>query len=172
MHYFSGEQWYAMRVKTNYEHIVEKALQYKQLSPLYLTYQEISKRKDRKKVLTKAFFPGYMFIKTELDAHLHVEILKSIGVTSVLQSSQGPIPIPEQQIQNILKLKDYEGIIVTPQFATGCLVKVVDGPLTGLIGRINEIDDKLIQVSIASLPGSVRVHVSPELLEIIEEVVC
>lgn len=166
MYYFPGERWYAIRVKYRHEQVAEKTLARKSFSPLYLTYQEKSKRKDRKLILTKAFFPGYMFIKTVLDVHSHVEILKSIGVVEMLRNSQGPLPISDQQIENVTRLRDYKGkIIAFTEFAKGMLVKIIQGPLAGLVGRIDDIRRDLIQIGIDSVPGSVCIQVSSSQIE-------
>ncbi len=166
MHYFPDEEWYAIRVRYRHEQVVEKALAAKEFSPLNLTYQEKSRRKDRRKILTKFFFPGYMFIRAALNAERHVEILKSIGVVEILRNSQGPVPILESQIQNVLKLKSYGGEILTfSEYCCGMRVRIIEGPLAGLIGQIDEMQRDLLKISIDSIPGSVAIHVSTDMLE-------
>ena len=170
MQYFTGEKWYAIRVKSRYERIAKKNLENKNIKSLYLTYQTLSKRKDRKKTLTKAFFPGYMFIKTELNSEIHVEILKSIGVVEVLKNKKGPIPIPENQIENVKRLEKYEGQITTfYEFASGMYVKIVQGPLMGVAGYVDEIRRDLIKISVESIPGSVAIQVDPCQIEPIHQ---
>ncbi|MCG8337462.1 MAG: hypothetical protein MJE63_23415 [Proteobacteria bacterium] len=162
MQYFTGENWYAIRVKSRYENIAKKNLENKNIKSLYLTYQTLSKRKDRKKTLTKAFFPGYMFIKAELNPEIHVEVLKSVGVVEVLKNSKGPIPIPENQIENVKRLEKYEGQVTTfDEFASGMQVKVVQGPLMGVEGFVDEVNRDLIKISVDSIPGSVAIQVNP-----------
>jgi len=169
MYYFPGEQWYALRVRYKHEAVVEKALSAKQFNPINLTYQERSRRKDRNRILTRFFFPGYMFIKTTLDAEMHVEVLKSTGVVEILRNSQGPIPIVESQILNVLKLREYTGKILTfSEFCRGMLVRIIHGPLTGLIGKIDEVQRNLLKVTIDSIPGSVAIQVSAGQLEPVE----
>lgn len=170
MHYFPNEEWYAIRVRYRHESVTEKALAAKDFSPLNLTYQEKSRRRDRTKVLTKFFFPGYMFIRAELNAERHVEILKSIGVVEILRNSQGPIPIREEQIKNVLRLQEYEGEILTfSEYCTGMRVRIMEGPLAGLIGRIDEMQRDLLKICIDSVPGSVAIHVSQDMLEPLDE---
>ena len=166
MYYFPDEQWYAIRVKYRHEQVTERALMAKKVSPLNLTYQEKSKRKDRSKILTKFFFPGYMFIRTTLSAEMHVEILQSIGVVEILRNSQGPIPISEPQIENVLKLKSYTGKILTfSEYCSGMRVRIIEGPLAGVVGRIDEVQRDLLKISIDTIPGSVAIHVSKDMLE-------
>ena len=169
MYYYPGENWYAMRVRYRHEGVVQKALTGKSFSSLNLTYQVKSQRKDRKKILTKAFFPGYMFVKAELNSEVHVEILKSFGVIEILSNSRGPVSIPEDQIQNVQKLEEYTDKILTfTEFANGMPVKIIQGPLSGVIGKIDDIHRDLIKISIESIPGSVAIHVIPEQIEPID----
>ncbi len=166
MFYYPGENWYAIRVKSRFEGLVERCLGLKKITSLNLTYQVLSKRKDRKKFLTKAFFPGYMFIRSELDPTIHVEILKSIGVINIIKNSKGPLPIPDDQIENVLKLKQYEGKIITlNEFARGMAVRIIQGPLKGVLGVVDQIQRDLIKISIDSIPGSVAIQVSPQQIE-------
>jgi len=166
MYYFPDEHWYAIRVKYRHEQVTERTLAAKSFSPLNLTYQEKSRRKDRSKILTKFFFPGYMFIRATLDADRHVEILKSIGVVEILRNSQGPIPILESQIQNVLKLKSYDGKILTfSEYCQGMRVRIIEGPLAGVIGRIDELHRDLLKICVDSIPGSVAIQVSADMLE-------
>lgn len=171
MHYFQGEHWYALRVKSRYEELVKKALLAKSVDSLYLTYQQESRRKDRKKILTKAFFPGYMFIKAELTAELHLEILKCIGVSTILHDSNGPVAIPDEEIENILYLKDYEGQVVhiDSGISKGKRVRVIDGPLFGLVGIVDESRKGQIRISVENIPGAVGISIPEDLLELVED---
>ena len=169
MYYFPGQHWYAIRVKSRFEAITRQSLDKKKIPFLDLTYKILSKRKDRKKTLTKAFFPGYMFIKSELNPEIHVEILKSIGVIDIIKNSKGPLPIPENQIENVKKLEKYEGKVVNfNEFATGMPVRVIQGPLKGVEGFVDEINRDLIKIGIESIPGAVAVQVSPSQIEPVE----
>ena len=170
MQYSLKNEWYAIRVKTRHENIVECVLKNKNLSPVNLTYLEKSKRKDRKKVLKKSFFPGYMFLYTKLNKEAHLEVLKTQGVIEILSTSIGPISIPEIQINNILKLQNYSGkILNTHQFAKGMLVRVLKGPLEGLVGYIDEIQRNLLRLSMNHIPGSINIQVNPVYLEPLEK---
>ena len=166
MRYFPGKLWYALRVRYQHDDIVEKSLSNKDFSPLRLTYQEVSRRRGRKRVLVKAFFPGYMFINASLDAHRHVDVLTCPGVIEILKNSSGPIPIPEEQIANVLKLRKYEGEILTFQnYARGMAVRIVRGPLSGIVGKIDELMRGFIKISVDSIPGSVAIQVDRSLIE-------
>ncbi len=54
------------------------------------TYQALSIRKDRRKVLSKPIFKGYMFFRALLDSESHLEVLKTPGVVEILRNRKGP----------------------------------------------------------------------------------
>jgi len=169
MQYDSSERWYAIRVRYQYEPIVEKALGNKNFSPLNLTYKEEQTTSERKKIVSKQFFPGYMFLKAVIDARIHVEILKTIGVVEVLKDSQGPIPIPDEQIENIMKLKEYEGVVLNiPSFEKGMQVRVTKGPLEGIKGRVDQVNKNLIKIGVSAIPGAIGIEIPSSFLEALE----
>jgi transcription antitermination factor NusG len=87
----------------------------------------------------------------------------------IISNSQGPVPIVESQILNVLKLREYTGKILTfTEFCCGMLVRIISGPLTGLIGKIDEVQRNLLKVTIDSIPGAVAIQVTPSQLEPVE----
>ena len=64
MHYCPEKSWYVLRVRSQAERLVHVGLHHKQFEVLNPTYQALSIRKDRRKVLTRPIFNGYMFVRT------------------------------------------------------------------------------------------------------------
>lgn len=160
------ESWYVLRIRAKYDQLVKRTLMNKQFEVLNPTYQEWSKRKDRKKLLTKPIFNGYMFIHTHLTPETHLEILKSYGVMDLLKNSSGPIPVPDEQIANVCLLEKHIGeCFYAPEFAEGDWVRVCEGPLEGLIGQVDEMNKKYLRISVDSIPGSIAIDVSREHVE-------
>ena len=63
MHYCTEKSWYVLRVRSQAERLVHVRLHHKQFEVLNPTYQELSIRRDRRKVLTRPIFNGYMFVR-------------------------------------------------------------------------------------------------------------
>ena len=101
MHYCSEKSWYVIRVRSQAERLVHVGLHHKQFEVLSPTYQALSTRKDRRKVLTRPIFNGYMFVRTLLNPECHLEILKTPGVVEILKSPSGPTPVPDDQVENV-----------------------------------------------------------------------
>jgi transcription antitermination factor NusG len=90
-------------------------------------------------------------------------------VIDILKNSKGPLPIPTEQIENVIRLEKYEGEIISfSEFACGMAVRVIQGPLQGVKGFVDEIQRDLVKISVESIPGSVAIHVSPTQIEPIE----
>ena len=79
MYYCPEKSWYVLRVRSQAERLVHVGLHHKQFEVLNPTYQALSIRRDRRKVLTRPIFNGYMFIRTLLNPEYHLEILKTPG---------------------------------------------------------------------------------------------
>ena len=166
MHYCPEKSWYVLRVRSQTERLVHVGLHHKQFEILNPTYQALSIRKDRRKVLTRPIFNGYIFVRTLLNPECHLEILKTPGVVEILKSGKGPIPVPEEQIENVrLLIKHVGNCFYNTDFKIGDEVFVREGPLLGLYGVIDKIDRKKLHIHIDAIPGSVMIEIEPRLIQ-------
>jgi transcription antitermination factor NusG len=162
MHYCPEKRWYVLRVRSQAERLVHVGLHHKQFEVLNPTYQALSIRRDRRKVLTRPIFNGYMFIRTLLNPEFHLEILKTPGVVEILKSLNGPTPVPDDQVENVRLLEKHVGAcFFGTDFEVGDPVFVKEGPLTGLRGVIDRLDLKKLHIHVDAIPGSVMIDVEP-----------
>ena len=167
MQYCTETSWYVLRVRSQAERLVQVSLHHKQFEVLNPTYQALSIRKDRRKVITRPIFNGYMFIRALLNTEFHLEILKTPGVVEILRSSSGPTPVPDDQVENIRLLEKHVGdCFYGTDFEVGDSVFVKEGPLTGLQGVIDKLDRKQLHIHVDTIPGSVMINVEPHQVQI------
>ena len=167
MQYCSKKNWYVLRVRSQAERLVQVGLHHKKFEVLNPTYQALSIRRDRRKVLTRPIFNGYMFIRTLLNLEHHLEILKTPGVIEILKSQSGPTPVPDDQIENVRLLEKHVGTcFVGTDFKVGDPVFVKQGPLTGLRGVIDRMDRKKLHIHVDAIPGSVMIDVEPHQVQL------
>ena len=172
MHYCAEKSWYVVRVRSQAECLVHVGLHHKQFEVLNPTYQALSIRKDRRKVLTRPIFSGYMFIRALLNPECHLEILKTPGVVEILKSPSGPTPVPDDQVENVRLLEKHVGAcFFGTDFEVGDSVFVRDGPLTGLRGVIDRLDHKKLHIHIDAIPGSVMIDVEPHQVQLEKDTV-
>ena len=167
------KSWYAIRVRSQAERLVHLGLHKKQFEVLNPTYQALSIRKDRRKVLIKPIFNGYIFIRTLLEPECHLEILKTPGVVEILKSTSGPTPVPDDQIENVRLLEKHVGdCFYGTYLEVGDAVFVREGPLTGLRGVIDRLDSKKLYIHVCAIPGSVMVDVKPHQVQLEKDALC
>jgi len=140
-----GEHWYAIRVKSNCEFKVSEQLQEKKYKVYLPTYQQISLRKDRKKILNKPLFPGYIFIHCIMEHKVQLDLYKVRGFYKLLEIQGKPIPIPEHEIKQIKIVTKSDLLINSLKgLRRGDPIKVLEGPLTGITGAyVSEDQDKM-----------------------------
>jgi len=128
-------EWYVLHTKSRFEGIVFDALEKKSKEVFLPRIWVRSRRKDRKVMLHNPLFPGYVFVKTDLDARDHLDILKTTGAVKLIGNIDGPIHAEEQSIASLkIMVSTDEDIKAGNQFLKGDKVMVLSGPLAGVVG--------------------------------------
>lgn len=160
--------WYAVRTRSNYESKVNYLLAQKLLNTFYPAVLRWSRRKDRKKKVSRPLFPGYLFVECASYPFVWLEIRKTEGVVNMLGNKGTPLAIPEEQIENVRKIID-AGIdpMPHPYLNIGDRVVVVDGPLRGAIGIFKRFNDKkgTIVITVDLLGRSLAAEVDNHVVE-------
>lgn len=154
-----GHPWFAVRVRSNCEKIVELHLRergYERFSPSYRVEAQWS---DRKKEVERILFPGYVFCR--LDPHNRLPVLSAPGVVGLVGFGKTPAPIPSDEIERIQRLVE-SGLLVKPWpfLELGQTVLIERGPLTGMEGiLVEEKGECRLVLSINLLRRSVAAEV-------------
>ncbi len=172
MQYSREESWYVIRVRSQAEQLVQVGLHKKDFEVLNPTYQALSIRKDRRKVLSKPIFKGYMFFRALLNPESHLEVLKTPGVVEILRNRSGPTPVQDEQVENVLILEKHVGeCFYGTDLVVGDTVFVRDGPLTGLRGVIDRMNRNKLYIHVDAIPGSVMIEVEPHQVQLEKDTV-
>jgi len=127
--------WYALYTKHQHEKKASSYLESIGFDVLLPTYQSASRRKDRKKIIILPIFPCYVFVNAGLDRTL--DLLKAPGVFSLVGNRNGPIVVPEIEIDGLKKIMRSEARVGPhPYLKTGDRVRVRSGSLSGLEGLL------------------------------------
>src|SRR5579872_2411261 len=89
--------WFAIRVRSNYEHVVSTLFRckgYEEFLPRYKSWRRWS---DRAKEVELPLFPGYVFCR--FDPERRRPIVSTPGVVSVLGIGRIPVPVHESEIE-------------------------------------------------------------------------
>lgn len=151
-------KWYALQCLSNHEDKVKRYLvKYKEddeefcssLKEILVPIETVSEVKNgKKKQRDRKFYPGYVFVEMNLfDENGNLKkgpwykIKETDGVINFI-GKENPTPLAEEEIGRILRQVD-EAVgkeVPKVKFATGEVVKILDGPFLNLTGEIEEID--------------------------------
>lgn len=165
-------KWYVLHTRSRFENVVDDALYRKSLESFLPKIQVQSKRKDRKKVIRVPLFPGYLFIKTNLDPYEHLEILKTVGAVRLIGSREGPIAVPDERVESLKIMVNADMPIATgSRFKKGHRIIVIDGPFAGVTGIFLRHKGKgRVVVYIEVLGQFAAVDVDEDQIEILPEI--
>jgi transcription antitermination factor NusG len=153
------QNWYALRVRPNFEKLVALALRGKGYDEFLPLYRKLSRWSDRKKQIELPLFPGYVFSRFDVNQRLPILIIP--GVMQVVGFGNKPEPIADEELRAVERFAA-SGLPVEPWpfLKVGELVLVDDGPLAGLEGTLVEVKNRYrIVVSLTLLQRSVAVEI-------------
>jgi transcription antitermination factor NusG len=122
---------------------------------------------DRRQTVSVPLFSGYLFVRMNLLVDRKLCVLQVPGVAGFVGNSQGPLPIPDQQVEAVRAVVERgAGCTVHSLLEAGSLVRVVRGPLTGVEGRLVRVNSaSRLVVSIELIHRSLAVSVATEDVE-------
>lgn len=150
VHTFSGHE---NRVATTLRQRIESEhLENRIYDILVPTQDKIEIRSGKKETVKEKIFPGYILVKMELDDAAWLAVRTTQGVTAFVGMNNKPTPIPDKEVQSIVKFMT-QGAAPTFKdvFMVDDTVRIVDGPFTDFIGKVESVDKE---------KGKVRILVS------------
>lgn len=145
VHTYSG---YENKVKANLEKIVENRRMQDYIIDIAVPMEEQIEIKDgKKKVSLKKVFPGYVLVKMIMSDDSWYVVRNTRGVTGFVGPGSKPVPLSEEEVRN-MGVEQFETVV---DFEVGDSVRVIEGPLDGFIGTVDEIslDKKKVRVSVS-----------------------
>ena len=128
------------REKKTYERLT--ALGFEAFLPLQ---EEIHRWSDRSKKVRRVVVPMVVFARLASTEYIQVLRLPSVNRFMVLRGESTPALIPDSQMERFRFMLDYseEAICMnSAPLARGEKVRVVKGPLTGLVGELVMVDGR------------------------------
>jgi transcriptional antiterminator NusG len=155
-----GTVWYVVHTYSGYENKVKQNLEQRIRSlgvadsifrVLVPTEEEIEIRDGQRRTVQRKIFPGYILVQMLLSDETWHVVRHTPGVTGFVGPGSKPVPLPEHEVQAILKQMEAEAPKIRVEFSVGQAVRIVDGPFADFEGVVDEINQE---------KGKVRVLVS------------
>ena len=138
-------RWYVVHTYSGYENKVktdlEKTVKNRELENLIFDIvvpmeEQIEIKDGKRKTNLKKVFPGYVLIKMIVTEESWYIVRNTRGVTSFVGQGTDPIPLTNEEIRNM----GFEAVVVNVDYDVNDSVKVVNGPLSGFVGTVQEIN--------------------------------
>jgi transcription termination/antitermination protein NusG len=97
--------------------------------------------RGEKKTSQKKVYPGYILVQCDLDDETWHVVKGTPKITGFVGDSRKPVPLTQEEIDNLLKQMQGEGHKHRPSvtFEQGDPVKVIDGPFAEFNGTVDEV---------------------------------
>ena len=136
--------WYAIYVRSRSEKKVVAQLEDIGVEVFLPLITRIKQWSDRKKKVEEPLFKSYVFVHSTTKQH--IPILNVYGVIKFVTFEHQAVVVPENQIVAIKRYIDdfdeKERELTNAELQVGDMVRITNGPMQGLIGRLQSIKDK------------------------------
>lgn len=156
--------WHALYVRSRSEKKVQTLLEENGFIAYLPLITEVRDWSDRKKKIEEPLFKSYVFVCS--NEREHVPILNIYGVIKFVSFEHKPVIVPENQILAIKKfVSDYENgdgykMQNDEDLKVGQRVRIINGPMKGLTGRLETIRNKRHLIVYIDVVGqSIPVHI-------------
>ena len=165
----ASERWYAVWTRSQCEPKVEEGLKRRRFEVFLPLVRVSSRRRDRRKILARPLFPGYVFLRFAPSREGYIRVASTDGVVRIIGERWDALhPIPDEQVEAVRRLvTSGDRARAVPWIGAGDRVRIVAGPLADLEGVIQRWHGgrATFVVSVDLLQRSVAVEVAAEVVE-------
>ncbi len=145
--------WYVIHTYSGYENKVktdlEKTIKNRELEDFFFNIvvpmeEQVEIKDGKRKTNLKKVFPGYVLIKMIVTEESWYIVRNTRGVTGFVGSGTDPIPLTEAEIRNM----GFDDVPVNVDYDINDTVQVVNGPLEGFVGTVQEINQEKQKVKV------------------------
>lgn len=151
--------WYALYTRSRYEKKVDILLKQKGIEA-YLPLRKVLRQwSDRKKWIEEPLFRCYVFV--HVNEKERICALETPGVVRMVSFQGKPAIVRDEEIEDIRRiLKEIPDVESCSPLTVGQWVKVIRGPLSGLVGRLEEFrGGQRLVIGIDSIGQALRFNV-------------
>lgn len=145
-----GRRWYVLHTYSGYEENVARNLRQriesmdmedKIFQVLIPTEKKIKIKNGKRKVVTEKIFPGYVLVEMVVTDESWYVVRNTPNVTGFVGTGTTPTPISEAEIKSLQKRMGVEEPRYKIDVTVGSPVKIVDGPLKEMEGKVSDVDE-------------------------------
>ena len=166
--------WHAIYVKSRAEKKVLMQLEDIGVTAYLPMITQVKQWSDRRKKVQEPLFRSYVFVYS--NEKEYIPILNVFGVVRFVTFEHKAVVVPENQIIAIKKfVEEYEQgeefkMMNNEDLKEGQMVRIITGPMKGLVGRLDTIENKRHLIVFIDVVGQfIPVHISRAKVEPVYE---
>ena len=163
VHTYSG---YENKVGSNLATIVENRSLQDLIQDIKIPTEMVTEIKDNvKREVERKVFPGYVLVKMVLNDETWHIVRNTRGVTGFVGSGSHPEALTESEVEAL----GVEKRTVEINYGVGDSVRIVEGPLDGFVGTVDELDaDKnRVRVTVSMFGRETPVELELDQVEVV-----
>ncbi len=146
-------KWYVVHTYSGYEKKVktdlEKTIKNRELDEFFFNIivpmeEQVEIKDGKRKTNLKKVFPGYVLVKMIVTEESWYVVRNTRGVTGFVGSGTDPIPLTDEEIKKM----GFDVVPVNIDYMVNDNVKVLNGPLEGFVGTVQEINKEKQKVKV------------------------
>ena len=140
-----SKRWYVALVRMHHEKKVAERLNKMGIENFLPVQQEIHQWSDRRKIVESVLLPMMVFVHADAKERKEVLSFSTVSRYMVMRGESTPAIIPDDQMARFRFMLDYSEEAVcmnSSPLARGEKVRVIKGPLTGLVGELVTVGGK------------------------------
>jgi len=144
------KHWFVIHTYSGHEERVKKRLEQRgklmdfdaDISQIVIpTEDEVEVKGGQRRTVARKILPGYVLVQMGMSDQSWNIVRNTPGVTGFVGSGTKPIPLREDEVNQILKRMTAEAPRVKVGFKSGQSVRVTDGPFANFVGVVDEITE-------------------------------
>lgn len=139
------KRWYVAMVRMHHEKKVAEYLSKMGIDNFVPVQQQIHQWSDRRKAVETVLLPMMVFVHADQKERMEALTLSTVSRYMVLRGESTPAVIPDDQMARFRFMLDYaeEAISMSSSpLARGEEVRVIKGPLVGLVGELVTVNGR------------------------------
>ena len=143
-------KWYVVHTYSGHEKKVADLLEAKTLGHGFVdkifkvlipTQKKILVSDGKKRKVDERLFPGYIIVNMTMEDDAWYLVRSTKGVTGFVGTGNTPTPLPQKEVDALMKFMTMEAPKFETKFRVGDSVKINEGPFQDFLGKVDEVNE-------------------------------
>ena len=104
------------------------------------TQKKVVVSKGKKRNVDEKLFPGYIIVNMVMDDDAWYLVKTTKGVTGFVGAGTKPNPLPEKEVESLMRFMTMDEPKFEAKFRIGDSVKVKEGPFRDFLGKVDSVN--------------------------------